>query len=170
MSMGEGMGAAMEIRKTTKEDLEEVLLIYAYAREQMKKNGNPLQWGDSRPSEAAVVRDIEGGNSYVVENGGKICGVFSFIIGEEPTYQVIENGEWKNNDSYGTLHRLASDGTKKGVFQACLAYCESRMPNVRADTHKDNLIMQHLLEKYGYEKCGTIYVEDGSPRIAYQKS
>lgn len=30
--------------------------------------------------------------------------------------------------------------------------------------------MQKLLEKYGYIKCGIIHVEDGTPRIAYQKS
>lgn len=159
----------MEIRKSQKEDLETILSIYIYARAQMKKNGNPSQWGDNRPSEAVIVRDIEDGNSYVMEKNGKICGVFSFIIGDEPTYRHIENGEWENNDRYGTIHRLAGNGTEKGVFQACFEYCESCLSNIRVDTHKDNLIMQHLLEKYGYEKCGTIYVEDGSPRIAYQK-
>ena len=29
--------------------------------------------------------------------------------------------------------------------------------------------MQHILEKNGFVSCGTIYVADGSPRIAYQK-
>ena len=27
--------------------------------------------------------------------------------------------------------------------------------------------MQKQIEKSGFKKCGTIYVEDGSPRIAY---
>jgi len=27
---------------------------------------------------------------------------------------------------------------------------------------------QHLLAKYGFCRCGTIYLENGSPRIAYQ--
>jgi RimJ/RimL family protein N-acetyltransferase len=54
-------------------------------------------------------------------------------------------------------------------FLVCLQYCEQRISNIRVDTHKDNLIMQHLLAKSGYEKCGIIFVEDGSPRIAYQK-
>lgn len=30
-------------------------------------------------------------------------------------------------------------------------------------------IMQHLICKNGFQKCGIIYVEDGSPRIAYEK-
>ena len=29
--------------------------------------------------------------------------------------------------------------------------------------------MQHLIEKNGFQRCGIIYVEDGSPRIAYEK-
>ena len=27
--------------------------------------------------------------------------------------------------------------------------------------------MQQLLEKMGFTPCGTIYLEDGSPRLAY---
>jgi hypothetical protein len=50
-----------------------------------------------------------------------------------------------------------------------LHYCESQIGNIRIDTHKDNVIMQHILESHYYTKCGTIYADDGMPRIAYQK-
>lgn len=159
----------MNIRKSKISDLEKILQIYAHAREQMKKNGNPTQWGDDWPEKWAIEKDIEDGNSYVAEHDGNICGVFAFIIGEEPTYRVIEGGHWRDDKPYGTIHRLASDGSMPGVFESCLRYCEQVFSNIRMDTHRDNHIMQHLLEKYGYEPCGTIYVEDGSARIAYQK-
>ena len=29
--------------------------------------------------------------------------------------------------------------------------------------------MQHILEKHGFQRCGIIYVKDGTERIAYQK-
>ena len=29
--------------------------------------------------------------------------------------------------------------------------------------------MRHLLEKNGFKECGIIYVEDGTPRIAFQR-
>lgn len=29
--------------------------------------------------------------------------------------------------------------------------------------------MQQVFEKNGFERCGIIYVEDGSPRIGYQR-
>ena len=160
----------MTIRKATFEDLDQILAIYAYAREQMRLSGNPSQWGVHYPSLEIVQKDIENGNSYVIIDGeDEICAVFVFIIGEDPTYKNIENGNWLNDDAYGTIHRVAGSGKQKGVFRHCLAYCESKMQNVRVDTHEKNRIMQHLLESNGYQKCGTIYVADGSPRIAYHK-
>lgn len=158
----------MKIRHTEPEDLPSVLRIYAYAREQMKANGNPNQWGNTHPAEAVVAEDIRNGNSYVIEQSEEICGVFTFIIGEDPTYQTIE-GEWKRGGAYGTIHRIASGGTGKGIFAQCLQFCEGKISNIRIDTHRDNKTMQHLIEKHGFERCGIIYVADGSPRIAYQK-
>jgi hypothetical protein len=88
--------------------------------------------------------------------------------GIEPNYQRIENGKWINNESYITLHRIASDGKVKGIFKSIMEYCKTISDNIRIDTHENNLIMQKLIEKNGFKKCGTIYVADGTPRIAYQ--
>ena len=49
------------------------------------------------------------------------------------------------------------------------AWCAERCDSLRADTHADNKIMQHILEKNGFARCGIIHVADGTPRIAYQK-
>ena len=143
--------------------------IYEYARAQMKINGNPNQWRDTYPPEALIIDDIKNKNSYVIEKDDVICGVFAFIIGDDPTYQRIE-GQWKNNAPYGTIHRVASSGMMRGVFPVCVEFCEAKISNLRVDTHHDNKIMQHQIEKFGFEKCGIIYIEDGSPRIAYQKA
>ncbi|MCH5183652.1 MAG: N-acetyltransferase [Oscillospiraceae bacterium] len=158
----------MNIRHTEIADLPTVMGIYAYAREQMKANGNPHQWGDTNPPEATIITDIQNRNSYVLEQNGTICGVFTFLIGEDPTYRTID-GQWKQNGVYGTIHRIASGGRGNGVFRHCLQFCEAIIPNIRIDTHRDNRIMRHLIEKHGFEKCGIIHLADGSPRIAYQK-
>lgn len=160
----------MKIRTTTPADFDRIQQIYAYAREQMRKNGNPNQWGNSRPTISVLLEDIHSGKSYLIEESGRICGVFAFSIGADPTYRVIEQGAWLNEAPYGVIHRLAGSEESKGIFSACLSYCLSQIPNLRIDTHQDNLIMQHLLEKNGFRKCGIIYVDDGSPRLAYQKS
>jgi hypothetical protein len=159
----------VNIRYTTSQDLEKVMAIYAYARIQMKKNGNPNQWGDSRPSAQTIKTDIDRHNSFLVTEGDEICGVFTFMIGRDSTYAVIENGDWLNDEPYGVIHRIASNGRCHGIMNFVLNYCESQIGNIRIDTHKDNTIMQHILESHHYTKCGIIYVDDGSPRIAYQK-
>ena len=46
--------------------------------------------------------------------------------------------------------------------------CFERWPNLRVDTHRDNKVMQHILTKYGFQRCGIIYVKNGTERIAYQ--
>lgn len=158
----------MNIKKSTIENLDDIMKVYAYAREQMKKNGNPTQWGNSNPTRIMIEKDIQNENNYIIEKNGVIYGVFSFIIGEDETYQYIE-GNWLNDKEYGTIHRVASNGIRTGIFELCLSFCETKISNIRVDTHNDNKIMQYLLEKHGYQKCGIIYVKDGSSRIAYQK-
>lgn len=160
----------MRIRKTQMSDLPRIEEIYAYAREQMKKNGNPNQWGEDKPKREWLINDIEKSVGYVVEEEGDICGAFMFYIGEEADYKEIEDGQWKNDLPYGVIHRVASDGSRKGILGEIIKYCITVIPNLRIDTHHDNLIMQHLLEKNGFKRCGVVYVEGGSPRIAYQRT
>lgn len=156
------------IRTAERSDLEKMLEIYKTARAYMRGSGNPSQWGDSYPPRELLEEDLAQKQLFVCVENSTIYGVFAFIIGEDSTYRLIEDGAWKNDKPYGTIHRLAGDVQKKGVFAECLEYCRDQIDNLRADTHADNLTMQHLLEKHGFERCGVIYLADGSPRIAYQ--
>ena len=63
----------------------------------------------------------------------------------------------------------AGDGEVHGIFEEIVSFCEKNIAHLRIDTHEDNKIMQHLIEKNGFVKCGIIHVADGSPRIAYEK-
>lgn len=159
----------MMIRAAQAEDLPELLRIYAYARQFMAQNGNPTQWGGGYPVPALLREDIQTARSFVgVDECGRVCCTFVLLLGEEPSYQVLEGGAWLNDAPYGTIHRLAGDGTVHGCFDDCIAFCRTRCANLRADTHADNGIMQHLLERAGFQRCGVIHVADGSARIAYQ--
>lgn len=159
----------MTIRQTRTEDIAALLRIFAAARRFMADTGNPNQWRNGYPSEEIIANDISRGNSHVVEDSTHgIVGTFCFIIGEDPTYKVIE-GNWKNNLPYGTIHRIASDGRCRGIADACLEWCLRQIDNIRIDTHADNRVMQRWIEKQGFEYCGIIHVADGSPRKAYQR-
>ena len=98
---------------------------------------------------------------------GRIRGVFYFVIGPDPTYSVIEDGGWLSDEPYGTIHRIASDGSG-GLFSAVLKFCRSRIGHIRIDTHHDNRVMQHVVEKHGFSRRGIIFLANGDPRIAYE--
>ena len=155
------------IRKAEKEDLPRIYEIYETARQFMRENGNHAQWGAGDRPEELLEDDISQGNLYVLEEAD-IHAVFAFIIGEDPTYLEIEEGNWKSEEPYAAVHRVASDGTVQGVLGHVMDYCSAQVPHIRIDTHTDNKVMQHVLEKYGFVSCGIVHVPDGSPRIAYE--
>ena len=53
-------------------------------------------------------------------------------------------------------------------MDAALAFCKGIISHIRIDTHQDNKVMQHVVEKHGFRRRGIIYIADGSPRIAYE--
>ena len=120
-------------RGAVRADMARILDIYARAREFMAKNGNPTQWGDNYPSPELLEEDIDTNRLFVYMVNGQMQAVFAFVLGEDPTYKVIEDGQWLNDTlPYGTLHRLASAGESKGIGKAvvewCLEHCESLYP------------------------------------------
>ncbi len=163
----------MEIRHSTEKDFTQIMEIYDYARRFMAEHGNPNQWGPTNwPPEELIHSDIKNGNSYVCEHEDKIVGTFFYDFGEniEPTYRKIEDGAWKKDGSYGVIHRIAGNGTVKGIGGFCIDWAFSQCDHLRIDTHGDNKVMQNLLAKKGFQHCGTIYVtEDPYPRLAYEK-
>lgn len=158
----------MEIRLSKIQDLDKIMALYDIGRQTMRKNGNDKQWINGFPQKELIKNDIEKHISYVVTQDNQIHAVFALIFGEDPTYAYIENGKWLNNEPYATIHRIASDGVLHGVVQFVTDFAKEKINNVRIDTHELNKIMQHTVEKCGYKKCGIIYIEDGSPRVAFQ--
>ena len=159
----------MTIRPTTYADIEALQAIFDYARAQMAADGNPTQWGDGYPSREQLMSDIQRGVSYVIEHNGQPCATFVFIIGKDPTYAYIEDGNWLDDTlPYGTIHRIASNGQQSGIFPFVLNWCSAQCSNIRIDTHQANKRMIHLIEQAQFTRCGIIYTRDNSPRIAYQ--
>lgn len=158
------------IRKTNLNDLSPVLSIYQKARQFMKNNNNPDQWGDDWPSEERIRQDINEGISYVVCSENKIYAVFAFIIGIDNTYLDIREGKWLSNKEYGTIHRLASSFETKGIFPFIQTELEkNHQINFRIDTHKNNQPMRRQILKTGYKYCGIITPIEGGERLAYEK-
>lgn len=147
----------LTLRRASPGDLDEMMQVYDKARLIMRRNGNLIQWVGGYPSREIVMADIEGGNSSVaVDDDGHIVMAYAFIIGDDPTYAVIEDGACLNNRPYGTIHRLGSDGSRHGMLRMCVEHCFRQTDNLRLDTHADNIIMQRAARRLGFVRCGVI--------------
>ena len=154
------------IRSATENDMERILEIYASAKTFMHSHGNPNQWNGAYPDRETLTGDIEKGNLFVLQEKGRVYGVFALIGGEDETYRYID-GAWRSESAYGTIHRIASDGTRRGVMKACFDFARKSFSHLRVDTHEDNKPMQSAVKRCGFEYAGVIYLADGSPRLAY---
>lgn len=156
------------IRHATVPDIEAVTQMYAHSRSLMRAAGNTMQWV-GYPTDADVRADIEAETSYIVEDEGRAIGTFALVPGVEHTYGVIDHGRWvEPARPYSTVHRLAKAQDIKGLWPKVFAFCRERCDYMRADTHETNAAMRHLLEGSGFVHCGTVYMDDGAPRLAYE--
>lgn len=165
----------MIIRRTEEKDIDSIMCIIRQAQEYMRSQGIN-QWQNGYPNKEVFASDIADGISYVAEDGENIIGTFAFGIMEEPTYKRVYEGQWKLSGEYGVIHRVAVDNNIKGnglggkiveyVRQRC---AEQDIKSIRIDTHRDNISMQRMLSKNGFERIGIIHLADGAERIAFEK-
>ena len=168
----------LKIRKTAEGDLIALMPIFDEARSTIAALGID-QWQNGYPNREVIISDIEKEQSYCVLSNGEIIGTFALIEDGEPTYDEIFDGEWLTGnckEHYFAIHRVAisvkSRGT--GVSTAIIEYCadmarKADRASLRIDTHRGNVVMRRMLEKHSFTHCGTIYLESGDERVAYEK-
>ena len=157
------------IRKAKISDVESILTVFDAARAIMVASGNTQQWQNGYPSMQVVMSDIERNGGFVIEEEGRIVAYFAFLPSPEPTYSKIYEGCWIDDRlPYHVIHRIASLPDSHGIFKSIMDYCFREDANIRIDTHRDNRIMQHNIEKYGFSYCGIIHLASGDERLAYQ--
>ncbi|MDD3107321.1 MAG: GNAT family N-acetyltransferase [Bacilli bacterium] len=169
------------IRSAKKEDILQILEIISEAKALLKSK-NSLQWqdADGYPNYETFMTDLAHNSLYIIEQENTIVGVCSLVRYGEPTYDVIYEGNWLNNDRYYVIHRLA---VRKEVYGKKIAKTlmeamekiaiEEGIINIRCDTAFENDPMNHLLLHLGYHKCGIIHLNRitniDKQRVAYQK-
>lgn len=161
----------MFIRPATREDIDAAARIYDHARSFMRENGNPNQWSGAHPNADDVEIGIYNGKSYVCVDGEEIVATFYFEMdADDTTYRKIYCGKWKNDLPYSVIHRIAVKYHGKGIIDFCFNECFKLFPNIKIDTHRNNIPMQKCLKRCGFEYCGIIYLESGDERLAFQKT
>lgn len=162
----------MKLRLTKTQDLDAVMNIINQAKAYFKEQAIN-QWQDGYPNEISIINDISRQEAYVLEDDDEIIATVMISKTIESNYNHID-GKWLQDDNYLVIHRIAIRDDQKGRGLAKIILDEAiklfeNMPSIRMDTHDDNLSMQRFLLKYGFEYCGTIYLETKEPRRAYEK-
>lgn len=159
-----------KIRHSSTADIPVILRLRDAARLIMRQSGNMTQWPVGEPRDSLFEADVAARVSHIVEADGRPVATFALLPGPDPAYAVVSSGlGWQRPDGeYFVIHRLASDGSAPGVFSAVMDFC-SAVRDLRVDTHKDNVIMRHLLAKYGFAYVGVICLANGSQRMAFQR-
>ena len=162
------------IRYACYEDVDAIMQVFAQARAAIATLGID-QWQDGYPTESHIRADIDRGYAYVLCDLDQVQGYFAMIFDPEPTYARIFEGAWLTDGAYVTVHRVAMSDAMRGKGGAAQAMryviaqaLRAGVPAVRIDTHQGNLRMRKFLEKQGFSACGTIYLESGAARIAFE--
>ena len=107
-------------RGAVRGDLPQILKIYAHARAVMKASGNPTQWGDDFPPQELLEEDIDSNRLFLYVVNGQIEAVFAFILGADPTYAVIEDGQWLDDTLPGAPSGIGRQTEGRGQGRAGL--------------------------------------------------
>ena len=117
------------------------------------------------PSDIPRIMEIyRAAQEFMIKSGNP--GQWGRSYPTEEDYGVID-GAWLNDEEYVAIHRIANDGALHGVVAFVTDFCKEKYRNIRVDTHEKNLPMQRALERSGFVRCGTVWVRDKSPRIAF---
>ena len=167
----------MKLVPATPNDLPDIMSIIRDAQSLLAAQ-HIDQWQNGYPTESILLKDIMQKECYVLKSKNyESMATAMFSTRGEPTYSKIE-GQWKTETKtkYGVIHRMAVDKNHRGrgLAKFIIASCEQwllddKITSMRIDTHKDNLMMQHLLKQQGYNYCGIIYLDNGDKRLAFEK-
>ncbi len=165
----------MTIRLAEKKDIDRIMHIISDARSSIGRLGID-QWQYGYPTRDIVKEDVALERSFVVCDGENIYATFALMMNGEPTYKKIYCGSWLGDGEYLALHRIAIDSAHRGqgIAEEIIEFLkrfasENGYVSVRVDTHEGNIPMRKMLEKNGFEYCGTIHLLDGQSRVAYEK-
>ncbi len=156
------------------DDLSRVMEIIEDGRALLKEEGNG-QWQDGYPTQEDLKNDILNKQLYVVLDQEKIAGVMAITGYEEPYHHLYE-GKWLSDYDYLVMHRIAvgkeyrGHGYGKALFDVFELVAKSRnIHSLRVDTHINNHLMIHLMEKAGFIYCGKVILPPHKDRVVYEK-
>ena len=162
-------------RKANIQDIDEVMVAVEDARRLLKEEGNG-QWQFGYPARSDFINDINNGNLFLVlTSDGEIASCCA-ITGYEEAYMHLYEGAWLTDYEYIVMHRVAvkekyrGQGFGKALFEVFISEGKKRgIKSLRIDTHKNNKLLLHLFDLYGFTYCGKAILPPDKDRVMYEK-
>ncbi len=153
------------------EDLKNIMIVIEDARAQLKARGS-LQWNtsDGYPQPTDIINDLVINKLFVYEDNDIIKGCI-VMCEQDDLYDTYDF--WQSTE-YVALHRLAilKEASGEGIATKLIKHCitEAKDKAVRGDTHPNNLGMQKVFDKCGFEFRSDILlnIPECRERIAYE--
>lgn len=156
----------MHLTKASMDDLNRIVEVLEDGKNQLAERGVD-QWQGDYPNPEQVKADIENGFAYLVHDSDhETVGVFSILPAPDHAYDELD-GKWLlETDRYLTIHRVAihsdhaGNGYASRLFMDVINFIKVHREDIvslRIDTHEDNHAMQHLIEKFGFKRVGTLH-------------
>ena len=163
----------MIIRYAQPSDTERIMLIIADAQRFLRNCGVD-QWQDGYPNRGRIEQDLAEGIGHVIEENDRVVAYGAVILTGEEAYRAIDGGWLSDEENYVVVHRMCvadevvGQGFGRRFMEAVEQLSRGRVRSFRVDTHADNRVMQSLLPRLGFTRCGTIRI-DGRPFEAFEK-
>ena len=140
----------MTFRQATPHDLPTIYEILEGAIRRLGAMGVD-QWQHGYPNRERIAQDVAEGIGYAIE------------------------GRWlTDEENYVVVHRMCvaeevvGHGFGRRFMEAAEQLSRGRVQSFRVDTHADNRVMQSLLPRLGFTRCGIIYFESRH-LVAFEK-
>lgn len=164
-------------RRAGAQDLDTIMSIVVKAQKLLSLRKIPQWQGADGPRRAEFQKAIDAGTCYVLTHNDTVVATALLVAATDAAYEQID-GAWsaKSSRPYVAIHRLCvtSEQTNQGFANEMLSQLIARAKHlgyfdVRIDTHRLNVPMQHVIQKAGFHYQGVVHlaVRDGE-RLGYQ--
>ena len=163
----------MIFRPAMPEDVPAIMTLVEAAVRRLAAMGVD-QWQDGYPNRGRIEQDVAEGIGYVIEEADRVVAYGAVIFTGEEAYRAID-GRWlTDEENYVVVHRMCvaeevvGHGFGRRFMEAAEQLSRGRVQSFRVDTHADNRVMQSLLPRLGFTRCGIIYFESRH-LVAFEK-
>ncbi len=157
---------SLKLRQATKADFDQIMNILKDGADQLAEHGVD-QWQGDYPSPDQVNEDIEKGWAYLaISQDRQTVGAISIVDAPDHSYDKMK-GKWlKDTNRYVVIHRVAihskhaGNGYATKLLTEVINYIRDNrkdIDSIRIDTHEDNKAMQHLIDKMGFKRVGSLH-------------